>query len=70
MRPAVEPTTELTPLYYSAGKLMAATQFSVPTIRRLLAERGIQPVFYQDDVDYYGARALLELQAILREQDR
>ena len=59
-----------TPSYYSAGKLMAATQSDVPAIRRLLAERGIPPAFYQDDVDYYSGRALLELRSILREQNR
>lgn len=63
-------TPEPTPCYYSAGKLMAATQIDVPAIRQMLAERGIPPAFYQDDVDFYDGIALLELRAILREQKR
>ena len=42
---------------------------SVPTIRRVLAERGYQPAFYQDDVDFYDGPALLELRAFLNEEN-
>lgn len=62
-------TDSLTPpCYYSAGKLMTATQLPVPTIRQVLADRGIRPAFFQDDIDFYEGIALLELKAFLREQ--
>ncbi len=62
--------TELTPSYYSAGRLTEITQVATRELRLLLAARGIQPKFYQDDVDFYDGVALLELQAILREQNQ
>lgn len=62
--------TEPTPSYYSAGRLTEITQVTVPEIRLLLAQRGIRPAYYENDVDFYDGIALLELKAILREQNR
>ncbi len=63
-------TTLTTPDYYSAGRLMEATQLPVPRIRELLAERGIRPAFFFDGIDYYNEPALTILRALLQEQNR
>jgi hypothetical protein len=56
--------------YFSVGELANTTQFSVPTIRRVLAEKGIHPAFYLNNIDHFDGMALLEMNAYKREQEK
>lgn len=54
--------------YYSVGVLASRFQISVPWIRQYLADKGIQPAFYLNDIDHYDGTAFLELRAISTRQ--
>jgi hypothetical protein len=63
-------TTAPPATYFTVGALANRFQLAVPTIRRVLAEKGIHPAYYLNDIDHYEGLALLELAAYKREQEQ